>query len=624
MGTASDILKEQWLWNRWRVAGYVLATLNGVLFVAFLVRGLDLTDEGLYLNWINCPWEYAFLVTAAGFFFHPLALIFPEDIAAWRLVGGVMVLGSALTFGCSVRSYASGRLLERPKLPVSAVLFLSVAALSFYSWWVPSPGYNLLNLVGCLLFTSGLLFSVGGANGYRMMSSAWLTSLGAIAIWMAKPPTAFPMALFAMSFVAIHKRREVFVSLIWATFLTLIFSAAIALVIGGTFQGFVDRYSLGFDLGSLLRPKFLPSVRDQFWYTFSYLDWFFFLGATAIAFVIVRLACLNRPGPLLHVLVALSLVAVSICIGMKIAADDGGRSVARLIPLSTIIALLLAHVLRTLKGNLAFIPILVVSVLIWQSLSSVLTMVILATSMLAFIGRSVDGADRARVCWTALLLCWVPIAFGFGSGNAIELMSGLASVFWIAVVFLMAITLFPTAHSRLVEWMGVGFACATFAALVGAGSQPYRLMHSLWQQNECISIGRSTLPICLDPASASYFQRIGRAALTSGFAKSTPIVDLTGTAPTTIFFLEGVPIGSAWLLGGYPNSEEFARRALETVPRDQLNRAWVLSAPKGHRSIPETVMTAIGLNFPSDYEEVVRSHTEYENETHILWKPRPK
>jgi hypothetical protein len=68
---------------------------------------------------------------------------------------------------------------------------------------------------------------------------------------------------------------------------------------------------------------------------------------------------------------------------------------------------------------------------------------------------------------------------------------------------------------------------------------------------------------------------------------------------------------------------ELARRALETAPRDQLGRAWVLTAPKGHRPVPDEVMRAVGLNFPFDYEEVVRSHTEYENETHILWKPKP-
>lgn len=624
----SDILEGRWVWNCWRVAGYLLVALNIGFFILFCTRGLDLTDEGFYLNWIKDPWEYSFFLTATGFFFHPLALIFPDNIVAWRLAAGLMVLGSAFTFGYSVRSYACRWLPEKPKLPVSAVLFLSVAALFFYSWWLPSPGYNLLNFAGCLLFTSGLLFSAGGdgrAYGYRVASSAGLISLGAIAIWMARPSTAFPMALFAIIFLVVHKRREVLVSLIWATFLTLTFSAAIALAIGGTFQGLVDHYRLGFDLISLLRPPFLPSVRDQFWYTFSHADWVFFLGAAAIAFLIIQLGRLDRTGPWLHALAALALVAVSICIGMKIVTDDGGRSVARLVPLSTVIALLVASMFRASRFNLAFILVLIaVWVLVWRSLSSVLTMVILASLLLALISRSLDSDDRAKACWTALLLCWVPIAFGFGSGNAIDLLTGLASVFWIAVVFLLAMALFPTAHDRIVEWIGVGFVCATFAALVGAASKPYRLTHPLWAQNECIWIGRSSLPICLDPASVRYFRQIEKAALMSGFAKSTPIIDLTGTAPSTIFFLEGLPIGSAWLLGGYPNSEEFTRRALDTVPRDQLGRAWVLTAPEGHRPIPDTVMKAVGLNFPLDYEEIVRSRTEYENETHVLWKPKSK
>jgi hypothetical protein len=628
VGAKSDIHKKRCVWNCWRVAGYLLATLNIVLFVVFLTRGLDLTDEGFYLNWIKDPWEYSFFLTATGFFFHPLALVFPDDVVAWRLVAGVMILGSTFALGCSVRSYACRWLSEKPTLPVSAVLFLSVTALFFYSFWLPSPGYNLLNFAGCLLFTSGLLFSAGAdrrSYGYRIVSSAGLTSLGAIAIWMARPSTAFLMALFAMGFLVVNKRREVFVSMIWAMLLTLIFSAAIALVIGGSFEGLIHRYGLGFDLISLLRPPFLPSIKDQFLYAFSNFDWFFFLGDVAIVFLIVQLGCLDRARLRHHMLVAMALVAVSICIGLKLVADDGGGSVARLIPLSTVIAVLVGFVFRASKFILAFALILIaVSALVWCGLSCVLTMVILASLLLALISRTMDDGDRAKACWTALLLCWVPIAFGFGSGNTIDLLGGLASVFWIAVVFLVAMTLFPTVQGRLVEWIGVGFVCATFAALVGAASKPYRLTHSLWVQNECLPIGSSSLPMCLDSASLHYFRRIQKAALISGFTKSTPIIDLTGTAPSTIFYLGGVPIGSAWLLGGYPNSEEFTRRALETVPRDQLRRAWVLTAPNGHRPIPNTVMEAIGLNFPSDYDEVVRSHTEYENETHILWKPEPK
>ncbi|WP_156948989.1 hypothetical protein [Bradyrhizobium sp. WSM1417] len=625
MGSKSDIIKVQRAWNWWRIAGCIFAALTLVLFAALLMRGLDLTDEGFYLNWTKHPWEYTFFLTATGFFFHPLALIFPDDIVAWRLVAGVMVLGSGFVFGCGVGSYAYRLLPKGPNLPVSALFFLSIVALFFYSWWLPSPGYNLLNFAGCLLFASGLLFSVGAAGrsySPRMLSSAALTSFGAIAIWMARPSTVFPMALFAMVFLAVHKRREAFVSVMWAAFLTFIFSAAIAHVIGGSFQGLIARYGLGFDLISLLRPPFLPSVKDQFWYTFSYFDWAFFLGATAIAVVVVQLGGMNKAGPFVHLFVALALIAVSICIGVTIAADEGNRSVARLIPLTTVIAVLAAYILRTSKANLAFITVLfLISMLVWQGLSSVLAMVILASSLLALIGRSLYDDARAAACWTALLLCWIPIAFGFGSGNAIDLMSGLASVFWIGAAFLIAIALFPTTYARLVEWIGVGYVFATFAALVGAASHPYRLMHPLWEQSECVSIRHSSLPICLDPASASYFQRIEKAAIASGFERLTPIIDLTGTAPTTIFVLDGLPIGSAWLLGGYPNSEEFTRRALETVPRDQLSGAWVLTAPKGHRSIPDTVMRALGLNFPSAYTEVVESHTEYEDETHILWKP---
>ena len=76
------------VWKFWRAAGYLLVALNIGLFILFCTRGLDLTDEGFYLNWIKNPWEYSFFLTATGFFFHPLALIFPDNVVAWRWAGG--------------------------------------------------------------------------------------------------------------------------------------------------------------------------------------------------------------------------------------------------------------------------------------------------------------------------------------------------------------------------------------------------------------------------------------------------------------------------------------------------------------------------------------------------------
>ncbi|WP_412772162.1 hypothetical protein [Nitrobacter sp.] len=617
------------VWKFWRAAGYLLVALNIGLFILFCTRGLDLTDEGFYLNWIKNPWEYSFFLTATGFFFHPLALIFPDNVVAWRWAGGALLLGSAFAFGCSIRSYVYRWLPEKPELPLSTILVLSTTVLFFYSWWLPSPGYNLLNLAGCLLFAAGLLFSAafedsGVAIYWRLARSAGLTTFGAVAIWMSRPSTVFPMALFALIFLAVHRRRGVLWSLILAGVLTLALSALIVLEIGGTFQGLIERYQQGFAIISLLRPDLLPSIQEQFQHTFSRSEWGLFLGASLLSFVIVQTATRkNNDRVRAHLVVLGLLVLMSGGVGFQLLVDSGGQSVAKLISLGTVLALLAAYLLqRKMPAIIASSLVVVVMGLLAWGLSSILAIVLLVSFLLVLIGWF--DTDRAKAAWTAMLLCWIPIFFGIGSSNDIDLMAGLTAVFWISTALFLVVVLFPTAQFSLTTWISVGFSCATVVALVVASFKPYRLVHSLWAQNECVAIGESTLPICLDRASVAYFRGTKGAAYAAGFTKGTPVIDLTGTSPSTIFFLEGLPIGSAWLLGGYPKSEEFTRRALETVPRDQLGRAWVLTAPKGHQSIPDTVMKSLGLNFPLDYQEVVRSGTEYENETHVLWKPNLK
>jgi len=607
-----------------------------VLFAVFCLAGLDLTDEGFYLNWIKNPWEYSFFLSAFGFFFHPLALLFPDNLVIWRWCGGLVLLISSVAFYFSLYRYADRQFSRGESVPRPAVMFLSASSFSFYSFWLPTPNYNLLNLAGCLFFLSGLLCVVTPLRGsdrlkwFHARMAIGLLAIGSVEIWMARPTTLISMSLIAALLLILQRQRHFFWQCGVATVASLLLSFIVVIAMDGSVGAFVERYKAGLLVISLLRPPFFESVLEQFSNHIPLGRWFELLGLSA-AFLLIVLAG-SMPArisrPLTYPAVTAIIFSIAVYVGGNIAADNG-PSIARLMPLAAVLALVAVGVSRQQAvakyasiGAIAIAGLLVA----WFGASVIVVVLILITAVLfltwAF-QRGEGTENTAAALQVAVLLCWAPVAFGFGSGNFMDLMAGLASTFWAAAAVLLIVIFLPKVRWLVTGWMSVAFTCATAASLLGGAANPYRLRHSLWNQRECIGLGRSTLPICLDHASAVYFQSVKTGALASGFAENEPIIDLTGFGPTTIFFLGGVAVGAPWIMHGYPKSQVFAHEALATVARERLANAWVLNVETDSQEAQQAVMKGLGLPFPSAYSIAARVPLEtfFDRQTHVLLKP---
>ena len=112
--------------------------------------------------------------------------------------------------------------------------------------------------------------------------------------------------------------------------------------------------------------------------------------------------------------------------------------------------------------------------------------------------------------------------------------------------------------------------------------------------------------------SEGYAKFIGESRLRAqegGFTPGTPVVDLTGQNPGTLFALEAEAVGAPWIIGGARGSLDFVTRTLQRVPQDKLKRSWLLvETGKGrgwswNRPIPKEIFARLDLDFPSGYEK---------------------
>jgi hypothetical protein len=231
------------------------------------------------------------------------------------------------------------------------------------------------------------------------------------------------------------------------------------------------------------------------------------------------------------------------------------------------------------------------------------------------------GADRRHVAVLAALI-FAPIAIAFGTNTGILRSAPRAGIFWVVAIAFGIIIAAPSRIRLLLYLNTAVLTSGVLIVLVHAIQKPYRINGPLWQQTEWISSATHERLVKVDPATEEYFLKLQTGARSAGFQVGTPIIDLSGMGPTTIFMLGGEAVGFAWINGGYPGSRNLTLHALSAVPSAELRRSWILTAPAGHGHLPTDILNDVGLDFPDDYEEVAHAQTSFLNEQQILWRPR--
>ncbi|MBW5435838.1 hypothetical protein FXB41_13905 [Bradyrhizobium canariense] len=483
-----------------------------------LGRGLDVTDEGFYLNSISQPYLYPATYTQFGFLLHPIDLLLGGDLILLRLSGVVLLTLAAAYFVSS-----SFRLPGVPALPGSARLPLvlggACAVLLAYYPWIPTPNYNLLNLFGVMLVFGG---------------------------W-------FRFLIIPEQAVLLGWRRLV----------------AIA------------AFAIGFAIVALVKPTAAPVLA---------------VGAMGLTLPFGRRALIEviAGGALSIGLVVLALVAID---GDLPAAIQRYRNVLVLNELS--------ETGHDVGSSLLLGAGMLLGVVVGYALGRWL----------------MPNRDRRHLA-AILALILAPLALALGTNTGILHSVPRAGIFWVVAAAHVLIFAAPSRIRLPLACLAMAI-CSTLVAavIVRAVQKPYRLNGPLWAQTEWISSASRAHFVKVDPVTADYFRALLTGAKAAGFKRGTPVIDLSGMGPTSIYVLGGAAIGLPWINGGYSGSQGLAVYVLSTIPRAELRRAWILTSPGGHGYLPTDILTDLGLKFPDDYEEVARGTTTYMNATHLLWRP---
>ncbi len=554
-------------------AAITLFTLGWVLWRSHY--GLDFTDESYYLVAMSSPWNYSATATQFSFVYHPLYVLLDGNIAALRQANILITFGLAWILCLTVlrTSFAKPIFTGLVTHDISdfitsgALAVSALSALVFAGLWLATPCYDSLNFQSLLIAGTGLLLAEKRISKASLMG--WvLIGIGGWASFMAKPTTAALLGLGTVIYLSFAGKLNPRL-LIIALFTAIALLITSAWLIDGSIFAFVERLRNGAEIISHTSghtPNQMLRLGELN------------LGSKEIIFIVVETFLLSA-----------AIVSLKPC-----------NKYANILGFT--ISLAIAFVIFVVASGV-FIPRLE-----FGSDQGALFFAIPFSAFITglFLTRARIFLQLKRPCWAIVLFLLVlPYVYAFGTSNNYWFEEYCACIFWLlAGLIFISPVIVAREHKRILIPICLTVQLITITTLSVGMQNPYRGSLPLSQDRFPIAVGRPESRLILPKEYGEYISNAVKLANQAGFQPGTPMIDMTGQFPGTLYALRAKSIGQAWMIGGYPDSDRRAIATLSLVSCDELAKAWLLIEPHGPEKLSPKLLENFGINMTTDFKKI--------------------
>jgi hypothetical protein len=550
---------------------YIIILLNSFSIIYWVLffsnSGVDFTDEGFYLNWISSPQYYPNSLSQFGFIYHPIYVLVDGNIAYLRKINLIIcfLLAFALTLLLLKKLVHHKSDDKLGMLSSSFALSISVFNIIISSGeWLNSASYNTLNFQALLVVAIGFILTEE-KKPIKYNLGLIILATGSALTFLAKPTTA--LLLYLLMFILFLLSGQL-KKIIFVLSYIVIIVISFAVVIDGSLMKFIERFQQSYRLTITTNSGHTPSelFRIDFITIDSRIKFYIFL--LYVVLLILILGYINY-----RKFFEYFVLFLGVTIFFLISSLFGGISKFSFSSANNV------------YQEIFILSLLLITITVF-ALGNVLTT------------RKLNHHNFSLI----VLLLFAPYLFSFGSSNNYLYMGFSVLFFWViaasALIFL--------SNPKKQNWdvlIPISLAVQIFTALqLYTGLEnPYRQPNSLFQNELKAPIGIFLPGLKIPDSYQVYFQQISDSVKTSNYKAGTPVIDLTGISPLTLFSMQAEALGSAWIIGGYAGSNEFALETLLSIDCAKLSKAWLLVEPEGPRSINEAVLSELGLSFPENY-----------------------
>lgn len=593
-------------WMPLAFVGVILAVTIG--FLAWSMnRGFDISDEGFYLQASRYPMELVFWPNAAHHLTGLMFRLVGYDVAWFRCLGLLILIGSGAVIGAGVVA-AARAFLSAPLPRRGAWLLLLMAAggaLVFYIIFLRTPSYNLMNaaLINLLGGAALYLGALGQAERAGVWKRVWLG--GGIGVllgldWLVKFPSSVVMAVMAIGFVWLVSgaRRRC-----WWAMLGVAGGTALC---GGVFFAWVQPmgawYAMFADgVRALMLNQSHHGLADI---------WRYLLEVKALLLV-----CILDIGWGIGVLL----------IGLGLTRRPVARW--RLPPWG--LDLLLSAVLLGVAAQAVRFGAFYGGSNHWtQALRFYFDWMGLMGGMLVLAGMRWETPrgwlcrlrDRWRLLAAVGFLLPLPLVAALGTGIPITNGALFCLAPWFCVMGVMAWDLGAKRRLPLAAGLAVSIAAAAAGGQIftaGYGD-PYRLRGGMGAQRYPVNLGSPATTILVDDATRDFWRQLAGACAQAGFRSGDDMLSFAAASGID-YALGAVSLGVPFLLRDYPGSKQFNELVVSKADPNRLRRAWIVEIESHRKFMPD--WSGYGIRFPEQYALCGQFRWPASGDAIRLWKP---
>jgi hypothetical protein len=531
-GKGLDMIPAAALW--------LLVATTAIPLALSFGHGLEMTDESIYLLTAADPWLTLGHGTLYGFGLHPIWKMAGEQLAAFRWVGFLFVLGATGLFAQALQKVVQASGSAFPRWGRRLILpSLLLAGLGIYSDGIRTPSYNWLAWLGAVFFLSGILPGMEKPPARHRWFWALWGSLGLILMVLAK----------------------------WGAALCLVVAVALAFgVSGGTGRrgprslGWLTAILAGGGMGAALvllfvaGPGIVTRTLQAGWWTAtetgSHGAWILGKNVMEIFYYFYRL------GRALIWIVPIALA------GWFLWKKIGGRPApARFVPAVFLAGTALAFLRGYGVGGAPTFSKESLIAGIW-----VLGVLWGATRL----GPFQIAGGKARM---GLLLA-VPFLLGVGTNTSIADYAGHATLFFLGAGWLVLTPCLGKAGRLAALVMVTSVSTLQASRLITSLEHSYRI-GNVWEANIPVASGKEAGQLRLSRDMAAFTDAFCAELQANGFREGSPVVGISDL-PGLVYLAGGTSPGVPWFFGHHPShAKSFITKVLSSLPEDVLARTWV-------------------------------------------------
>jgi hypothetical protein len=551
--------------NNIKIIFYILIIVT-FIFIFNFNRGLELTDDSYMLLYSLYPDDTLGRLTNFGLIGNFLLKISGNDIYFFRILGFCLLLSSSILACTSVQYHFKNKKIlffDNYYLLASTAL---TGSLCYYKFWAITPSYNMYNIVGSLIFFSGICYYNSRNTNLRNLKSFFMISFGLLICFISKPPTAIFLS-FALITWNFFLYKEIFLKNI-----TLIFLLTTGI--------FISYFSIFF-----ISPIYLME---------DLILGYDLIKTTDARYNIFQLFFFSIKWIVKHVIVDYWYVFI--------------------------IQILLGYYTNIKKNNFIILLYFLLIVLIAYNLNIFLFSLFIH---LLFFYKKIDFKKKEHLI--VLLISFVIFFISFGTNTNIDQhMQSSAIFYFILIIYFFNIYFKNYEYKNL--FVIILFSSFTFINIYDNVFKPRRYDENILRQIYPVQIPKFKNKIYVDTFTKNYLLQVREVQLLLKKKNYEYLIDYTGRNPGLNLLFGYKFISRPWWSSGYNGSDDKVKKILKiSNKKNILNSLIIIEKRKDLRKLKLNNFQEINVNFHESYKIIGNIKVKGVKKMNVdlqVWEPR--